>query len=112
MEDPLYRPRFTTGIHEHVSGRGSRFSRMSAPVWEIELTFDILKMDGTQDLQTLAGFYESVKGQDLPFTFPVDPALGIGSPVNCRFEDDSEDLDEFMNRLWQFQAVKLRTVKE
>ena len=79
---------------------------------EIELVVDLLTMDVVQDFKTLAGFYESVKGQDFPFTFPVDPALGIGSPVNCRFEDDSEDLEEFMNRLWQVQSLKLRTVKE
>ncbi len=107
-----YSPQFATGVHAHVSGRGSRFTRMAAAVWEIELTIDLLTMDVVQDFQTLAGFYTSVKGQDLPFTFSVDPALGIGSTVNCRFADDFEDLDEFINRLWQVQALKLRTVKE
>jgi hypothetical protein len=107
-----YRPGFTTGTHEHVSGRGSRFARTAAAVWEIELVVDLLTMDVVQDFQTLAGFYEMSKGQDLPLTFPVDPALGIGSPVNCRFADDSEDLEEFMNRLWQAGSLKLRAVKE
>jgi hypothetical protein len=107
-----YRPGFTTGTHEHVSGRGSRFARTAAAVWEIELVVDLLTMDVVQDFQTLAGFYEMSKGQDLPFTFPVDPALGIGSPVNCRFADDSEDLEQFMNRLWHAGSLKLRTVKE
>ena len=32
------------------------------------------------------------------FTFPVDASLGLGSTLNCRFADDSEDLEEFMTR--------------
>lgn len=35
-----YRPQFTTGVAEHVSGRASRVARLSIPVWEIEITFD------------------------------------------------------------------------
>lgn len=107
-----YRPTFASGTAEHVSGHGSRFARMAAAVWDIELVVDLLTMDVIQDFQTLVGFYEMMKGQDLPFAFPADPALGIGSPVNCRFADDNEDLEEFMNRLWRVQSLKLRTVKE
>jgi GTA TIM-barrel-like domain/Conserved hypothetical protein 2217 (DUF2460) len=106
-----YRPQFATGDHEHVSGRESRFARVSIPIFEIELTFDFLKMDGSPDFQMLVGFYEQMRGRDLPFTFPVPAALGLGATVNCRFDDDSEDLEEFMARLWQVQSVKLRTVK-
>ncbi|MGA7383673.1 MAG: glycoside hydrolase TIM-barrel-like domain-containing protein [Methylocella sp.] len=106
-----YAPAFATGTHEHVSGRESRFLRMATAVWEIELTVDLLTMDVITDFQTLVGFYEMAHAQDLPFTYAIDPALGIGSPVNCRFADDFEDLEEFVSRLWQVQAVKLRTVK-
>ncbi|MGB6177059.1 MAG: glycoside hydrolase TIM-barrel-like domain-containing protein, partial [Methylocella sp.] len=107
-----YRPTFASGTAEHVSGRGSRFARMAAAAWDIELVVDLLTMDVIQDFQTLVGFYEMMKGQDLPFAFPADPALGIGSPVNCRFADDNEDLEEFVSRLWRVQSLKLRTVKE
>lgn len=106
-----YRPQYTIGDHAHVSGRGSRFTRVSIPIFEIELTFDILRMDATPDFQTLADFYARMRAQALPFSFPVPAALGRGTTVNCRFEDDSEELEEFMAQLWQVQSIKLRTVK-
>lgn len=111
-----YRPQFTTGISDHVSGRASRFSRMSIPVYEIEITFDILRMAAPYvELKTLFAFIAEAKGQDTPFTFPVpadiQATLGLGATFTCRFADDIEDLEEFMNEIWQVQAVKLRTVK-
>ncbi len=85
---------------------------MSAPIIEIELTFDVLSMDDpTQDFQTLAGFLAEMQGQTGAFTFPVPEELGLGATLNCRFEDDSEDIEEFMARLWTLQSLKLRTVK-
>jgi hypothetical protein len=107
-----YRPSFTTGLAEHVSGRESRVMKMSTPVYEIELIFDILRMESPYaDLQTIAGFFDEMAGQDGVFTFPVPPELGLGSSFTCRFDDDSEDLEEFMSRLFRLQSLKLRSVK-
>ncbi len=107
-----YRPSFATGVAEHVSGRESRVAKMSVPLWEIELTFDLLAMDGdTADLQNIIAFYDEMRGQDSTFTFAVDASLGIGTSVTCRFADDQEDLEEFMNRLFALQSLKLRSVK-
>ncbi len=107
-----YRPDFSTGVAQHASGRESRTSKMSVPFVEIELTFDLLSMnDATQDFQTLAGFLAEMQGQAGAFTFPVPEELGLGATLNCRFEDDSEDIEEFMARLWTLQSLKLRTVK-
>jgi len=106
-----YRPVFTTAIAGHVSGRESRVSRMAAPLFEIELTYDLLRMDVTADLQTLIGFYNEMQGQDSAFTFPVPAPLGQGTTLLCRFAEDSQDLEEFMNRLFLLQSLKLRTVR-
>ncbi|MGC2049935.1 MAG: glycoside hydrolase TIM-barrel-like domain-containing protein [Methylovirgula sp.] len=106
-----YRPAFATGLASHVSGRESRAAKMSLPLWEIELSFDLLRMDMSADLQTLAGFYDAMAGQEGTFTFPIPAELGIGSSLTCRFDDDSEDLEEFMSRLFSLQSLKLRSVK-
>ncbi|MGC2140782.1 MAG: glycoside hydrolase TIM-barrel-like domain-containing protein, partial [Methylovirgula sp.] len=106
-----YRPAFATGLASHVSGRESRAAKMSLPLWEIELSFDLLRMDMSADLQTLIGFYDTMAGQEGTFTFPIPAELGIGSSLTCRFDDDSEDLEEFMSRLFSLQSLKLRSVK-
>jgi hypothetical protein len=107
-----YRPQFNTGIVDHVSGRESRLARMLIPTYEIEMAFDLIRMDEfNADLQTILGFYAQMRGQASVFTFPVPPELGFGSDVLCRFNDDSEDLEEFMSRLFQLQSLKLITVK-
>ncbi len=111
-----YRPLFATGVADHASGRTSRFARLSAPVFEIEITFDLLRMAAPYtELQSLLGFVEARYGQNEPFTFPV-PAdiqamLGFGGALTCRFADDQEDFEEFMSQLLRMQSLKLRTVK-
>ncbi len=52
-----YRPAFATAVAGHVSGRESRATRRSQPTWEIEMTFDVLRMDVAADLQALVGFF-------------------------------------------------------
>ncbi len=88
------------GVADHVSGRESRFASNVGSIYEIELAFDLLRMDGIQrDLQAILGFYDQMRGQDLTFTFPILAELGFGSAFLCRFNDDSEDLEEFMSRV-------------
>jgi hypothetical protein len=107
-----YRPAFMTGVADHVSGRGSRFARVSQPVWEIEIVVNLLRMDVIQDFQTLAGFYAEMQGRETTFSFLVPTAIAASGTVLARFDDDSEDLEEFMSRLWSLQALKLRTVRQ
>jgi hypothetical protein len=81
-------------------------------LWEIELTFDLLRMDrGSSDLQSIIAFYGEMQGQHGAFLFTVDPALDIGASLVCRFEEDQADLEEFASRLWTLQSLKLRSVK-
>ena len=105
-----FTPVFATTTAAHVSGRESRAARRATLRWQIDLAFDVLRMDGVADLQALAGVYEAARGQDLPFVVAVPPELGAGATLLCRFADDTEDLDEFMSRLWQLQALKLVSV--
>jgi len=107
-----YRPSFATAAGGHVSGRESRAAKMILPVWEIELSFDILRMDAPyNDLQEIVSFYDAMQGEGGLFGFPVPAALNAGPFLACRFEDDQEDLEAFMDRLFTLQSVKLRSVK-
>jgi hypothetical protein len=105
-----YRPLFATGIAQHVSGRESRRARRATTQWEIELAFDLLRADMTQDLQALAGFFLAMQGQDQPFELPVPATLGVGATLLCRFADDQEDVEEFMARLFDLQSLTLKSV--
>jgi uncharacterized protein (TIGR02217 family) len=70
-----FSPAFLTGIAEHVSGRESRATKMAAPIWEIELTYDLLRMNVPNDeLRQIIGFYGEIKGQSQAFLFEP-PAL-------------------------------------
>ena len=111
-----YRPQFTTGVAEHASGRTSRIARVSAPVYEIEIAFDLLRMATPYtELQSVLGFVAARFGQAEPFIFAAPPdiqaALGLGAAFTCRFADDQENFEKFMSQLWRMQSLKLQTVK-
>lgn len=80
-------PAFATQIQRSVSGREVRAARQTAPIWTFQLTYDLLRDDGTAtgDLQTLAGFFLARQGSfdEFQFTDPTDCAaagqqLGVG----------------------------------
>ena len=105
-----YRPVWTTQAAAHVSGRESRAMRRASARWEIELSFDLLRMDGAAELQALAAFFETASGEATPFLVGVPVELGQGPALLCRFADDATDLEEFMTRLWQTQSLVLVSV--
>ena len=106
-----YQPSFATRAATHVSGREARAGRMASPVWEITLGFDVLTDVVRADLQLLAGFYESMRGQVNPFTVAVPAELGLGDAVPCRFADDQLEKEEFMAHLYAVRSLSLRLVK-
>ncbi len=58
------RPQFSTRVASHVSGREIRAAFMQYPIYEIDLTFDVLRADiAHQELQTLMGFFLARQGQ-------------------------------------------------
>ena len=105
-----YRPVWATRATVHASGRESRAARRAGVRWQIELSFDLLRMDGETELQALAAFFAEAAGQDNPFVMPVPAELGQGATLLCRLAEDTVDLEEFMARLWQTQALTLVSV--
>lgn len=107
-----YTPTFVTTKTEHVSGRSSRASRASTSLLQIEITIDFLRMGpSTAEYEALAGFFAARQGKNIPFTFPVPSALGLGTSINARFDDDKLDFEQFMSRLWSSESIKIRQVK-
>ncbi len=106
-----YRPAFATAVAGHVTGRESRATRRSQPTWEIEMTFDVLRMDVVADLQALVGFFGRMRGRATPFTVPVPAYLGLGSSLLCRFAEDAIAPEQFMARLWELRSLKLVSVQ-
>jgi hypothetical protein len=106
-----YRPVFTTNVATHVSGRESRAGRVSAPLWDIELTFDSLSGGIAGDIATLAGFYGSVSGADQPFLLAIPAELGIGATLLCRFADDQLDAEEFAARLFAVGSLPIKSLR-
>jgi hypothetical protein len=179
-------PMFSTGSALHVSGREVRAAKYAAPLWSIELTYDVLRMASPNaELQAIIGFFEQSRGEDAPFyveptplspviaeligtgdgatttfafsvsigsatvapanvaaaavylggvaqsggftlsTTPLAPSLTFATPPApgvlvaadfnwfflCRFDDDSEDVEEFMAQLYALGSLKLRTVR-
>ena len=63
-------PRFLTGAALHVSGREVRTAKMSAPLWQIELNYDLLRMvSPNTELQEIVGFFEQCAGENISFYF-------------------------------------------
>lgn len=106
-----YAPHFETIASEHISGRESRAARRVGAVLEIELTFDVLRDDGTKDLETLVAFYANRRGPQLPFQLSVPEELELGPMVLCRFADDHLEIEAFMERLWRGESIRIRAVR-
>jgi hypothetical protein len=104
------RPKFSTMIAQHVSGRESRGQAFANPLYEFELTYEVLRSAaGFAELQAIAGFFAQVSGQNLPFWF--SPPVAPTGPFLCRFAEDVQDFEEFMTMLWTLRTVRLMTVR-
>jgi uncharacterized protein (TIGR02217 family) len=93
-------PRFDTRIAVHASGRESRASSYSTPLFDFELVFDGLDASngtyvglGEKTMQTLAGFFMAQQGQAQPFLYldPVDSVatgrlIGFGDGTTTTFD--------------------------
>jgi len=56
------KPKFSTVIAPHVSGREVRVSNYSYPLWEWDMTYEFLRADSHNELQTLMGFFLQRQG--------------------------------------------------
>ena len=86
------RPIFSTRIATHVSGREVRSANYVYPLYEFELTFELLRGGAPQELETLIGFFLQCQGQAGVFRY-LDPDdhlavrqnLGSGDGVTTAF---------------------------
>ena len=79
-----YAPRFSLRSHAHVSGREVRVASMSAPLYDISLSFDLLRSDATAaEVQEVIGFIGANAGQAQPFLFapPADVSAYKSAPL-------------------------------
>lgn len=106
-----YRPLFVTQTAAHASGRYARAARTLVPLWEITMRFDVLSDGVAADVQALAGFYATMRGQGAPFSLPLPAELGLGGNVLCRFADDDLDVEGFAQHLFAVKALTLATVR-
>lgn len=62
------RPKFSTLIAAHVSGRETRAQHTANPYFHLELTYEALRSAAAEEeLQAIAGFFEQASGADEPF---------------------------------------------
>jgi uncharacterized protein (TIGR02217 family) len=79
-----YAPRFSTRVLAHVSGRETRSTPMTRPLYDIELSFDLLRDDAShRELQQVIGFIAAHAGRAQPFLFasPSDLSVCAGAPL-------------------------------
>jgi uncharacterized protein (TIGR02217 family) len=73
-----YSPRFSTRVASHVSGRETRAAAMTSPLYDIELSFDLLRSGAAYgELQTVLAFLLSHAGRASPFLLPPPGGLGV-----------------------------------
>lgn len=65
-------PRFSNALSMHASGKEIRSPIAVYPVWEYELTYELLHSAGPQTYQQLLSFFQSLNGRSGKFVF-VDP---------------------------------------
>lgn len=86
------RPIFSTRIATHVSGREVRSANYAYPLYEFELTYELLRAGAAQELESLMGFFLRCQGQTGVFRY-VDPedrvvvaqSLGTGDGITTDF---------------------------
>ncbi len=87
------KPRFGTDVALKVSGRETRRARYSAPFFDFELTFELLRSAAAyQELQSICGFFEQMGGAATPFWFAppnfgpfTGQSLGTGDGVTTAY---------------------------
>ena len=92
--DVKKRPRFNTIVQRTASGKEIRSALMSYPLWEFELSYDVLRADSVNhELQTLMGFFEQMLGSCTAFNYtdPTDysvtaQSIGTGDGVTADFQ--------------------------
>jgi hypothetical protein len=70
------KPRFATDVADHAGGRATRRPRRAAALYDVELTYELLRSDALDaELQAIAGFFAEAGGAATPFWLKP-PGLG------------------------------------
>ena len=87
------KPRFATDVADHACGRETRRSRRAAALYDVELTYELLRADAlAAELQAIAGFFAEVGGAATPFWLAppglssvAGQVLGVGDGATTIF---------------------------
>ncbi len=90
----IKRPRFSTIVQKTASGKEIRSALMSYPLWEFQLSFEVLRgSNGYSEMQTLAGFFNSMLGSydtflfnDLTDNSVTAQSFGTGNGITAAFQ--------------------------
>lgn len=89
----IKRPMFSTRAARTASGKSIRTAYWSYPVWRLELRYEFLRDDATNELETLLGFFLARQGSfdNFNFTDPDDSAVtaqtfGIGDGTTTSWQ--------------------------
>ncbi len=105
------KPRFSTLVASHVSGREVRDPLFQNPIWEFELTFEGLTSEatpsaayanlGASSLQSLMGFFLQNQGQYGTFLY-ADPTDNTATNTQLAIGDGSTDSFTFARFMGAF----------
>ena len=65
-------PSFSTQVQRSASGKEARAAFWSYPIWRFELSYEYLRDDASNELQTLLGFFLARQGKFQNFNY-LDP---------------------------------------
>lgn len=89
----IRRPIWKSLVQETASGKSAAAGLMLYPLWEWELTIDLLRVGSPADYQTLVGFINRNYGRVSPFYFTdqndksvTNQSIGIGDGSNKDFQ--------------------------
>jgi uncharacterized protein (TIGR02217 family) len=84
---------WSTQIQRSASGRELRASYYSVPLWKISLSYEVLRSDALDELQTMVGFFNARKGsfdsflyQDPEDNTVVNQAFGIAAVGQTQYQ--------------------------
>ena len=92
--DKTKTPEWKTIIHQAVSGKESRAAFMSSPIWNFQLSYEVLRADvAYKEIQQLISFFNQMMGSYDTFLYndPYDntvtnQSFGIGTGTQTQFQ--------------------------
>lgn len=95
---------FATEVETSKSGKEFRTSFQIGPIYEFDFTYNYLSAN---DYATLENFYIQQLGPGIPFLLNVPN--DSGNPYTVRFKDDTFELNQLMNAIYEQQGFTMRS---